>query len=221
MSGDLQLSADEVLSTTRAVRRRLELDRPVERDVLESCLRLAMQAPSGSNRHRSRFVVVTDDEKRAAIAEVYREAFEAYRTSGRFPTDEATEDRRRRATQERVASSAAYLAEVMHRVPVHVVPCIQGRPPSGDDLGALSGFFGSVLPAVWSFMLAARNRGLGTCWTTMHLSYEQRVAELLELPTDVTQVALIPTAYTLGTDFRPASRPPLDAFAAWDRWHAP
>lgn len=211
-----RMTADEALSTTRAVRRRLDLDRPVERGVLEECLRLAHQAPMGSNRPRARFVVVTDPARRAAIGEVYRDAFSLYKASPSYPTKEDSGDPGRRATQQRVASSADYLAEVMGRVPVHVLPCVQGRPP--DTTMGLAGYFGSVLPAVWSFMLAARSRGLGTCWTTVHLRFEDRVADILDLPDDVTQVALIPSAYTVGTDFRPAARPPLDTFVGWDSW---
>lgn len=212
----MEMTATEALSTTRAVRRRLDLDRPVEREVVDECLELALQAPAGSNRFRARFVIVSDPDKRAGIAEVYRESFAEYRTSGRYPTDETDVAPDRERTQQRVATSAEYLAEVMHRVPVLVVPCVLGSPPERFDL--LAGYFGSVLPSVWSFMLAARTRGLGTCWTTMHLGRAHRVAELLDLPDEATQVALVPTAYTIGSEFKPAARPTFDAVAAWDRW---
>jgi nitroreductase len=210
-------SADHVLTTTRAVRRRLDLDRPVADELLDECVRVAMQAPMGGNNPRLRFVIVTDPERRSAMAEIYRECFESYRHSGRFPTDERSSRLSRRQAQVRVAGSAEHLARVLDQVPALVMACAEGRPP--PDTAQLPGYFGSVLPGVWSFMLAARARGLGTCWTTMHLPQEQRMADLLAIPHDrVAQVALIPTAHTRGEDFAPAQRPAVDAVRAWQSW---
>ena len=77
----------------------------------------------------------------------------------------------------------------------------------------------SIVPATWSFMLAARARGLGTCWTTFHLAHEREAAELLGIPYEAaTQAALIPVAYTKGTDFKPGPRKPLGEVIHWDRW---
>ena len=214
----LPLSPDELLSTTRAVRRRLDFQRPVERDVIMDCLRLAQQAPTGSNSQNWHFVVVTDAAKRAALGAVYRRAFEVYRGSPMYAGARRFADAERQATQQRVASSADFLAERMGDVPVHVVPCLWARldemPPT-----AITGALGSILPATWSFMLAARARGLGTCWTTLHLMFTEEAAGILGIPDDrVTQVALIPVAYTKGTDFKPAHRESLDGIVHWEQW---
>jgi len=220
----LDLSADAVLSTTRAVRKRLDLERPVEMDTVRECLELAIQAPTGSNAQRWQFVVVTDADKRARIGELYRSAFEAYRkmpvSARAFAKGGSGADR---ALQERVLDSVAYLAQNLHRVPVHLIPCIQGRsdgiPPSSVTNLAQASVYGSILPATWSFMLAARERGLGTAWTTLHLSHEKEIAELLGIPYDeVMQVALIPCAHTQGTDFKPARRLPLDDLLHVNEW---
>jgi nitroreductase len=211
----LPLSLDELLTTTRSVRKRLDLTRPVERGVIEECLRIAQQAPSASNRQHWHFVVVTDSAKRAALAELYRRGHQAYqvnRAAMAFPTEE------RAAVYQRVRSSADYLAEHVHEVPVHVIPCIEGRT-EGLSHGQQAALWGTILPAVWSFMLAARARGLGTVWTTFHLSYEREAAEILGIPYDrVMQAALVPTAYTVGTGFKPAPRDPLESMLHWDRW---
>lgn len=209
------LTPDELLSTTRAVRRRLDLTRPVERAVLEQCLALAQQAPSGSNSQGWHFVVVTDAAKRAALAEVYRVGWRQY---AGVAARQTVEDPGRRATQERVRASAQYLADHLHEVPVHIVPCIRGRT-DGQPAARQAGVWGSIIPAVWSFMLAARARGLGTAWTTLHLIGEEDAARILGIPyAEVMQVALIPVAYTLGTDFKPAPRAPLHTMVHWEHW---
>jgi nitroreductase len=198
---------DHVLTTTRAVRKRLDLERPVEPDVIKDCLRLAAQAPTGGNTQSWRFVVVTDPELRAGIAESYRKGATDYLAAGvaRARTD----------AQRRAAQSSVYLMENLGRVPVHVIPCISGRPPERESQ---AGFYGSILPAVWSFALALRSRGLGSVWTTLHLSHEGEVAELLGIPDNVTQVALLPVAYTIGLDFKPATRQPVERFTYWNRY---
>ena len=212
----LELSADEVLTTTRAVRKRLDFDRPVERAVIEECVRLAIQAPSGSNRQGWHFVLVGDETRKAELARLYRENFEAFYASGRsavFPDGDVRAERK-----PKVLDSAQYLATNFHRAPWILVPCQEGRV-DGAPIAGQAGWWGSIVPAVWSFMLAARNRGLGTAWTTMHLSREKEAAELLGIPYDtVTQVAMIPVAYTVGTEFQPASRLELDRVTHWDTW---
>jgi nitroreductase len=206
----LNLSADEVLSTTRAVRRRLDLTRPVEREVLEECLRLAQQAPSGSNAQGWHFVVVTDAQTRAALAELWRRGAERYRTFiGPGPVDPA---------QARIYETVWHLADHLHEVPVHVIPCIAGRI-DGARGAVQAGKWASIIPAAWSFMLALRSRGLGSAWTTLHLFKEQEAAELLGIPYEqVTQVALLPVAYTVGTDFKPAGRGPVEHITHWNTW---
>lgn len=214
----LPLGLDELLTTTRAVRRRLDLDRPVERSVIEECLQIALQAPSGSNRQRWHFVVVTDQDKRLAIAELYRKSWAAYLTSPTAAPNLHYDDPVREAVQQRVGESAQYLADHLERVPVFLIPCFEGRV-DGQPSSAQAGTWGSILPAVWSFMLAARARGLGTAWTTLHLPHEREAAAILGIPYEqVTQAALIPVAYTRGTDFKPAHRVPLASVAHWDAW---
>jgi nitroreductase len=215
---ELDLSPDELLSTTRSVRRRLDLTRQVDRNLIEQCLDLAQQAPSGGNQQGWSFVVVTDPHKRQALGALYKQGWDAYRQS--MPaqvTSEAPASTPRRDVL-RVYRSAQYLADHMGEVPVLVIPCISGRTDgaSADDQ---AGHWGSILPAVWSFMLAARARGLGTCWTTLHLAHEREAAELLGIPyDDVMQAAMIPVAHTIGEQFRPGLRKPLDTIVHWDQW---
>ncbi len=220
----LGLSNDELLSTTRAVRKRLDFDRPVPMDVIEECLNLAVQAPTGSNAQGWQFMFVTDPEKRARIAEIYAKVWELYREMPvaihylhKDSGDDALIESQTRST-----SSAEYLAANLAKAPVLMIPCIAGRI---EPMAAQSGNFGcaatygSIIPAAWSFMIAARARGLGTAWTTLHLMHEQEVAELLGIPyEEYTQVALIPIAYTKGTSFKPAYRPPLDTVMHVDSW---
>ena len=218
MAATLDLTPDQLLSTTRAVRKRMDFDRPVEPEVVRECLELALQAPTGSNRQGWQWVVVTDAAKRQALAEIYRKAYAAYREAPYYIGAIDTGDPDRRQVQVRSASSADYLAENLERAPVHVIPCVAGRTDGAPSL-AQAGAWGSILPAAWSFMLAARSRGLGTSWTTLHLFHEKEAAEVLGIPYEkVTQTALIPVAYTKGTDFKPAPREPLDTVLHWDTW---
>jgi nitroreductase len=211
---NLNLSADEVLSTTRAVRKRLDLERPVEREVLLECLELALQAPTGSNSQGWQWVFVEDPDKKKVIADYYGSNFDKY--IGMNPVEYAPDDPRARQ-REGVTSSATYLREHFHEVPVMLIPLLEGRP--GQSGGTQAGFWGSILPAVWSFMLALRSRGLGSAWTTLHLSYEAEVGELLGIPAGrYSQAGLFPIAYTKGTDFKVAQRLPLDGVVHFDTW---
>jgi nitroreductase len=216
---NLGLSADEVLTTTRAVRKRLDFDRPVDPALIRESLEIALQAPSGSNGQKWRWLVVTDPELRAGMAELYQRAFDRYEGMDANAVNVYKgDDPTRRAQQERVMDSARFLADNMHRVPAMLVPCVPGRFDGMPSIVPTS-TLGSVIPAAWSFMLAARNRGLGTAWTTLHLMFEQQAAELLGIPYDeATQVALITIGHTVGTEFKPARREPLDDVLAWDRW---
>jgi nitroreductase len=216
----LPLGPDELLSTTRSVRKRLDLAAPVDDAVLRECFELAAQAPTGSNAQGWHFVVVRDGEKRAALGEMYQKAFSMF--YGNVEANLAAlsqDDPGYVATTRRVIDSAAYLAEHLGEVPVHVIPCIEGRLDQGAPVALQAAIWGSLLPAVWSFMLAARARGLGTCWTTLHLVFEQQAKELLGLPDNVTQGALIPVAQVLGgTDFKPGPRRDLDRILHHDTW---
>jgi nitroreductase len=205
---------DHLLTTTRCVRKRLDLDRPVERAVIERCLDIAIQAPTGSNAQGWRFVVVADPEKRATIARLYKKSFFEYAPQSSEQPNKISSD----ATQmERVISSAAYLAQNMHKVPLLILACIEGRVETMGQM-AQAGLYGSILPAAWSLMLALRARGLGSAWTTLHLRYASEVAGLLGIPDQVTQAALLPVAYFKGEDFKPAARVPATELTYWDSW---
>lgn len=202
-------SVDELLTTTRSVRKRLDLRRPVGREVILECIQLAMQAPTASNTQDWRWLVITDADKRAAIAEIYRSVGADYLA---YAANEATDPQ-----TQRVYASALSLTDTLAEVPVHVIPCLQNRIDNSNLLLAASAW-ASIIPAGWSFLLALRSRGLGSVWTTMHLAKEQEVAEILGIPATVTQAALFPVAYTIGTDFRPAARPPAETITFWDSW---
>jgi nitroreductase len=204
----LPLTPDELLATTRAVRKRLDLTRPVEREVLEECFRLAQQAPTASYAQNWHFVVVTDPDLRAGLADLWRSVAGPYLERRPAPD----------AQFERIGEAVRHLAAHLHEVPVHVIPCVEGRT-EGKPVPLQASRWASIIPAAWSFMLAARSRGLGTVWTTFHLMHERDAAELLGIPYDeVMQAALIPVAYTLGTDFKPGPRKPLETMVHWDRW---
>jgi len=212
----LNLSVDEVLTTTRSVRKRLDFDKPVPREVLMECLDLALQAPTGSNSQGWQWVFVEDPDKKKAIGDVYLNNARGYLSS---PAAEYAEGDTRGERMGRVRDSATYLAEHMHEAPVLMIPCIYGREDK-QPLGGVS-FWASLFPAVWSFCLALRSRGLGSCCTTLHLLHdgERKVADLLGIPYDqVSQGGLFPIAYTKGTDFRPAKRLPAERLTHWNAW---
>lgn len=204
---------DKLLSTTRAVRKRLDLSREVPREVVLDCIRLSQQAPTGSNMQSWRWLVVTDPDKRAALAELYRRGGADYLAAGKKQAEESGH-----AQTARVLDSALYLAENVERVPVHVIPCAKGRLTADTPAGMQAGFWGSIFPAVWSFQLALRARGLGSALTTLHLAFEKEAAELLGIPDDVTQCGLLPVAYTLGDEFKRAERRPPEHITYFDRW---
>ena len=208
MSSELDLPiVDHLLSTTRAVRRRLDLDRPVPPEVVENCLRLAIQAPTGSNRQGWHWVVVTDAHKRAALADMYRDGFGPYMDRARSGSESLT----------RVGESASWLAERLERVPIHVIPCIEDYTRGR----AHGGVWASIYPAVWSFQLALRSRGLGSVLTTLHLPRAADAAALLGIPDGVLQAGLVPVAYYTGRDFKPAQRRPVEEVTSWNEWGKP
>ncbi|MCR9103904.1 MAG: nitroreductase family protein [Gammaproteobacteria bacterium] len=214
----LNLSADDVLTTTRAVRKRLDFERPVEDAVIRECLEIALQAPSGSNSQGWHFVVVTDRATITAIATLYQRAFAEYVEGPNKPTEQHRDDPAMAPVQARVEDSASYLAANLSRIPALLIPCCTRPDTPGLPLAASAAIYGSILPATWSFMLAARERGIGTCWTTLHLNHEQEIAALLDIPADIAQVALIPIAYTLGTAFKAAPRKSLDGVLHMNTW---
>ena len=213
---NLDLTADQLLSTTRSVRKRLDLERPVEPEIVLECLDLALQAPTGSNRQGWHWMFITDADKKKALADLYKTNFVAYRDSGARPAYEDSDTRAQR--QSAVTDSANYLAYHFHEVPILMIPLLEGRLDNLPAFAAAS-TWGSLLPAVWSFMLALRSRGLGSAWTTLHLPSEREAAEILDIPFDkYTQGGLFPIAYTIGTDFKPAARIPTDQIVHWNSW---
>jgi nitroreductase len=202
-------STDHLLTTTRAVRKRLDLTRPVPRWVVLECLRLAIQAPTGGNSQGWRWLVVDDPDLRAQLAALYRKRANPYLGGYRELAPDAKNP---------VLDSSEYLTEHLHEVPVFVIPCILGRLPGAPSNEEGAGFYGSILPAVWNFQLALRSRGLGSVFTTLHLAYEEDAGKILGIPETVTQAALIPVAYTIGDDFKPAARRPVEEITYWNGW---
>lgn len=204
---------DALLSTTRAVRKRLDFERAVPDEVLLECLRLAVQAPTGSNRQGWRWMVIRDAEKKEALAEIYRKAGGDYLAAAAAEAEAGTQIGR-------VMDSANFLAQKFGEVPVMVIPMIVGRLDD-DTTNSAAGLMGSIIPAMWSFQLALRSRGLGSCLTTLHLAHEAEAAELLGIPDHMTQVGLLPVAYTKGTDFKAAARPPVEEITYLDTYKNP
>ena len=214
----LSLTLDELLTTTRAVRKRLDLSRPVEREVILECLAIAQQAPTASNMQNWHFVVVTDPGKRAALAEIYRKGWDVYLTMPIAAPNLHFAHPAHEAMQTRIMTTVEPFIEHFHDIPVYVIPCLSGRS-DGQPAVIQSALWGSIAPAAWSFMLAARARGLGTVWTCLHLFFEEEAAQVLGIPyAEVMQACLIPVAYTQGTRFKPGWREPLETMIHWETW---
>ncbi len=211
------MTVDEVLTTTRSVRKRLDFERPVPREVIEECLEIAVQAPTGSNRQPWSFLVLTDPEPKRIAGDAYRKGFQTYATQivPKLPAFPADDPRTHQAAA--VTESAIYLAQRMHEAPVLVIPCIEGKLDRAP-LAEAAAQWGTIAPAIWSFMLALRSRGLGSSWTTVHLLHEREVSQALGIPEEISQAALIPVAYTKGTDFKKAGRIPARQLTSWNRW---
>jgi nitroreductase len=204
---------DRLLTTTRAVRKRLDLTRPVPRELIVDCIRIAVQGPAGGNVQQWRWLVVDDPDKKAGIAELYRRAYEPYIESQREMVAKVG-----RPDANAIMESSDHLSAVLADVPAMVIPCYIGAIDAAMPQGQLAGLYGSVLPSVWSFMLAARSRGLGTAWTTLHLAFEAEARQILGIPEHVMQVAMTPVAYYTGTDFKPATRLPAERVTYFNGW---
>jgi nitroreductase len=224
-------TVDRLLTTTRSVRKRLDVTRPVGRDVIEECLRIALQAPNGSDMQRWRWIVVTDPGKRRALGDMYVRAFEGYfkmaagQEAGAIHSGAGSDAARKLGEglvkQQRLMDSVRHLMDHIHEVPVHVVPCVVGRIQMDASAAWISSHFGSVYPASWNFALALRSRGLGTCVTTAHLGEEEAAAEILGIPYErMTQVGLLPVAYYTGETFKTAKRRPMDEVVHWETFDA-
>ena len=213
MSFDLS-QTDHLLTTTRSVRKRLDFTRPVPREVILECLQIALQAPSGGNSQPWRWLIVDDPETKRRIGELYAKAHDPYMATNRALAEQAG----RLESMEKIMDSSSYLSEHMHEVPAMVIPCLLSRLPADASVADVAGFYGSILPAAWSFMLALRSRGLGSAWTTLHLNYEAEVATVLGIPDTVTQTVLLPVAYYTGEDFKPAPRRPVEEIVYVNGW---
>lgn len=213
----LNLSANEVLTTTRSVRKRLDFDKPVEREIVEECLEIALQAPTGSNSQGWHWIIIEDAAKKKALADIYRKNWALYAS---MPGREYGAGDTRGERMDLVKDSATFLAENFEKAPLLLIPCIEGKLDNAPSF-AQAGAWGSLLPAVWSFMLALRERGMGSAWTTIHLlnDGDKEAADLLGIPHDrITQGGLFPIAYTVGTEFKLAKREPLSKVLHWDKW---
>ena len=207
MDFDLQ-QADELLSTTRAVRKRLDLERDVPDDLLMRCIELAEQAPSGGDISSRRWLVVRDADIKKQLADLYRAA------GGSGIIANAKGHIGSEHPKQKILESASHLAVNLERVPVLVLATVWGN----HDGSGKPGLFDSVIQSAWSFCLALRARGLGSTWTTMHLKKADEVAALLGSPDGVSQIVLLPVAWTIGTDFKPANRRPASEIVWFDRW---
>ncbi|MCG3169933.1 MAG: hypothetical protein CALGDGBN_01463 [Pseudomonadales bacterium] len=212
------LTPDELLTTTRTIRKRMDFERPVSRDVIEECLTLAMQAPNGSNMQSWEWLLIDDADMRCKVADIYRAAMADHiRELQEHPENYPKTDYSDEAGQ-RMFAAVAYLNENLHRAPVLVIPTFGGRTETASVFLQAS-MWGSILPAVWNFMLALRSRGMGSAWTTIHLNREREMADLLGIPfANRTQAGLFPVAYTLGTSFKPGRRRPVQEVVHWNRW---
>lgn len=201
-------AADYLLKTTKQVRKRLDLSRPVPRELLLDCIDVASHAPMGGNLERNRWLIIDDKELMAKIAPFYQEYGRQYLAASAGA----------QGRQGKVVESAMYLVDHIAEVPAWVIAMRLDRLPDDASRGDLAAYHGSVAPGVWSFQLAARARGLGSAWTTFHLHYEELIAELLGIPSTVTQIALLPVAYYTGEDFSPAPRRPAREITFFNRW---
>lgn len=218
MSGalDVQL-CDRLLTTTRSLRKRLDLTKDVPTEIIEECLDIAVQSPTGTNTQKWHFVVVRNSDKRKQVAEIYKKAFELYWADIK-KAERNTQTQPLSTENKRMFESARYLADHLGKVPVLLIFCLE------EDMRDMSPFhqataYGSVLPAAWSFMLAARARGLGSCWTTLHLKYAFDVSSLLGIPDTVTQCVLLPVAYSTVAELKVAKRSPAKDVTHWDCWN--
>lgn len=214
----LALTPDELLTTTRTVRKRLDFDRPVPRELIEDCIEIALQAPTGSLKQNWHWIVIGDERVKTAVASVYRDSYHGTADARRGSLAYGSTDPRTERLA-RVLESSEYLADNLARAPWLVIAAGTGRVLDSPTVPEQSRFWGSVLPAMWSFMLAARARGLGCAWTTEHLKREEEVAKILGIPyPEVTQCGLFPVAYSIGTDFKQAKRIPGSQLTHWDAW---
>jgi nitroreductase len=210
-------NVDHALTTTRTVRKRLDLTRPVDSQIIRQCIEIATFAPSGSNRQGWHFVVIDDPEVKRQIGAIYKRSFDLYLASQRGSLAKAPAADPARTQLEKVLDSATYLSEHMGEVPALILVCADGRTENAGPM-AQAAFYGSVLPAAWSLMIALNARGIGSAWTTLHLRYESEAAAVLGIPDTVTQAVLIPIGYLKDGPSGKAARKPAADRTYWNRW---
>jgi nitroreductase len=203
---------DEILATTRSVRRRIDFARSVDAALIYDCIDVAVQAPTGVGDETWRFVVLTQAEKKAQLAAIYRQSFDA------FLTARAAELNAQGRTLESFSPNYRYLADHMQDFPVLIVVCREGRPPA-DTAGQIA-FYGSVIPAAWSLMVALRARRLGSTWTTLHARYEAQTAAIIGMPATATAAVLLPVGHMKDATLRRAERTPARQVTYWNAWGA-
>jgi nitroreductase len=213
MTGFDLSETDRLLTTTKQVRQRLDLTRPVPHEELLECIELASHAPMGGNLERNRWMIIDDPALKAAIAVRFADVGRPYLAAS---SGVRGDDR-----SQRVIQSATFLIDHLAEVPALVLSMRLDRPPMDQSQGQLAAYYGSVLPGVWSFQLAARARGIGSAWTTFHLEYEAEIAELLGIPSSVTQVCLLAVGYFTGDTFAPAPRRPAEDITYLNGWKQP
>ena len=210
-------SVDKILTTTRSVRKRLNFARDVDNDVIKACIEIALQAPTGANGQGWHFLIVDDPQKKAVIADYYKQAWAHFYGGTEENANPSAGQAHNPKSQRAMWRSAAYLAANFEKVPVMIIACVEGRFEAASPLAQAS-MYGSILPAVWSLMLALRARGLGSAWTTLHIQFEREIGELLGIPDTYTQAVLLPVAHFTGDDFKPADRLPASEVTSWNYW---
>jgi nitroreductase len=183
------------------VRRNLDFDRPLERSLLLECIDVATQAPTGIGGENWRFLIVQDAKPKAALAELYSQILNNLATERDMdlkPTHKA-------------------LMARLHEIPAMIFVLTDGPPPL-DQVSTQVAYYGSILPAAWSLMLALRARRIGTTWTTLLSSRQEEVGEILGIPSDITQTVMMPAAHMKGARLKPAARLPADQVTYWNRW---
>ena len=219
-------TVDHLLTTTHSVKKRLDFTRPVEPEVIERCIEIALHSPTGANYQGWHFMVLTDPKKRAALADLYRKGRRTTRAiRGEQPPGWRPDDLRAEQHQA-MADTSNYLDEHLHEVPVLIIACIEGQMEEvpflygGPDFESFynASVYGSILPAAWSLMLGLRARGVGSAWTTAHLVYEKEAAAIVGIPDHIIQAAMLPVAYFKGSDFKPAKRRPAQELTHWNTW---
>ena len=202
---------ERLLTTTKQVRKRLDLSRPIPVDELLEIIDVASHAPMGGNLERNRWIIVTDPDLKAQIAERFADVGRPYLAAN---SELRPDDR-----SQKVIESAEFLVDHLAEVPALVIAMRLDRPPLDESTqGGAAAYYGSVLPGVWSFQLAARARGIGSAWTTFHLEHEAEIADLLGIPPTVTQVCLLAVGYYTGETCTPAPRRSARDVTVVNRW---